>query len=79
MGEASEENVIEGIDHGIRKFKKGEKSRLQIKSSLAYGSAGNGEFDIPEDADLTYEVELKNLEKVVLTFIWVAFDFERII
>jgi FK506-binding protein 4/5 len=47
----------------LTKFKKEEISRLQIKSNKAWGSNGNKLFNIPENADVTYEIELKEFEK----------------
>ena len=64
LGEGSEDGVILGIEHGLKKFKSGEKSNLRIKSNYAYGEKGHKEYDIPPGADLEYEVTLKTFEKV---------------
>jgi len=64
VGESSEVGLIDGIDQAIKKFKKGERSVLKVKSKYAYGTLGCEEFNIPANADLEYEVELKNFEKV---------------
>jgi FKBP-type peptidyl-prolyl cis-trans isomerase len=63
IGEGSEVGVVEGVEQALKKFKKGEKSQLEVKSRYAYGKDGNAAYNIPSDADLEYEVELKNFEK----------------
>jgi FKBP-type peptidyl-prolyl cis-trans isomerase len=63
VGEGSEVGIIDGIEQAIKKFKKGEKSLLKIKSKYAYGTDGNTAFDIPPNTDVEYEVELKKFEK----------------
>ena len=68
IGEASESGVIDGIDQAIKKFKKGEKSLLKVKARYAYGAVGCVDYNIPANADLEYEVELKKFEKVKSVF-----------
>ncbi|XP_074660178.1 peptidyl-prolyl cis-trans isomerase FKBP4-like [Tubulanus polymorphus] len=63
VGEGSESGIIDGIEHAVKKFKQGEKSRLKIKSKLAFGKDGKEEWGIPADADIEYDVELKNFER----------------
>ena len=41
-----------------------EKSKLEIKSKYAFGSAGRAEFNIPPNADVEYTITLNNFEKV---------------
>jgi len=48
--------VIKGWDIGIEQLRTGEKARLIIGSSLAYGSKGSR--SIPPNATLTFDVEL---------------------
>lgn len=59
-----EYQVCEGIEKALEKFKIKEKSKLQMKSSAAFGAAGKPEFNIPPNADVEYVVELNNFEKV---------------
>ncbi len=64
LGEGENHGIVEGLEIALIKFKKGEKSRLKIQSKYGYGSAGCPEKNIPADAELTYEVTLKEFEKV---------------
>ncbi|KAK5644086.1 hypothetical protein RI129_007931 [Pyrocoelia pectoralis] len=64
LGEGSEENVIDGVERALAKFKKGEKSQLIIKSKYAFGEEGNKEFNIPPNATVHYIVTLKTFEKM---------------
>ena len=64
LGEGEDVGVIKGVEIALEKFKHGEKARLKIKSKYAFGKEGKPEFNIPGDADVEYEVELKSFEKV---------------
>lgn len=64
IGDGVIANVIEGLDIAIKRMKEGEKCRLDIKPSMAYGSKGNPELGVPPDADLVYDVELHSFENV---------------
>lgn len=64
LGEGSEANVVEGIEIALESFKKGEKSKLIIKSKYAFGENGNSEFKIPPNATVEYIVTLKTFENV---------------
>lgn len=68
MGEGSEFGICEGLERAIEKFKKGEKSRIELKSKYAFKAEGKAELNIPPNADIEYEVELKNFEKVRLIY-----------
>jgi hypothetical protein len=65
IGEASEVGVVDGVEQALKKFKNGEKSLLQVKAQYAYGADGNATYNIPPNADIEYEVELKKFEKVL--------------
>ena len=63
LGDGANHNIIEGIEFALTKFKKEERSVLDIKARRAWGATGNKEFGIPENTDVTYEIELKSFEK----------------
>jgi FKBP-type peptidyl-prolyl cis-trans isomerase FkpA len=52
--------VIKGWDEGVLGMAVGEKRRLIIPASLAYGSRAIGK-DIPANATLVFEVEVLNI------------------
>lgn len=64
IGEGADHGVIKGVEEGVQKFKKAEKSLLRIAPSKAFGAAGNPQFNIPPDATVEYEVTLKSFENV---------------
>lgn len=62
IGEGDAAGVTAGLEQVVRKSKLGSKSKAIVKSKYAYGSEGNAEYNIPPDADLEYEVDLKSFE-----------------
>merc|ERR1712071_324724 len=63
LGDGLEHNIPDGVEQALLKFKKNERSILQLKPDYGFGSAGSQELTIPANASLEYEVELKNFEK----------------
>ncbi|XP_047003938.1 peptidyl-prolyl cis-trans isomerase FKBP4-like isoform X1 [Schistocerca americana] len=63
LGEGSEYGICEGVEKALEKFKKGEKSRIIIKPKYAFKKEGKPDLNIPGNAEIEYEVELKNFEK----------------
>lgn len=62
VGEADAAGVTAGVEQVVKKSKQGARSKVVVKAKYAYGSEGNREYNIPPDADLEYEVELKSFE-----------------
>lgn len=54
--------VIPGWDEGLALLRKGEKAQFIIPYALAYGEAGRG--PIPQKADLIFDVEIVDIQKV---------------
>lgn len=61
IGEAYEADVVEGIEIALKKFKKGEKSKLYLAPKYAFGAQGN--LNVPPNTPVEYEVTLNNFEK----------------
>lgn len=79
VGEASEENLIEGLDVAVVKMKKGEKSRIFIRKDYAWGSNIPENFSklVPADYEqVVYDLTLKEFEKRKES--WEMTDEERI-
>ena len=64
LGEGISHNVVEGIEIALRKFKKGEKSRITVLPKYGFREKGWPEKNIPPNATVIYEVTLKQFEKV---------------
>lgn len=52
--------VVPGLDEGIRGMREREKRRVFVPSIRGYGGTGSG-TDIPPNADLIFDVELKRV------------------
>ncbi|CAL1683745.1 unnamed protein product [Lasius platythorax] len=76
LGEGEIVGIVEGVEIALTHFLSGEKSRLLIKSKYAFKEQGNSEFNIPPNADVEYEIELKNFEKETGT--WTMKPAEKI-
>jgi len=57
------EEVIEGLEQGVKEMRQGEKALLTIKPNYAYKETGSAEKKIPPNATLVYEVELADFTK----------------
>ena len=68
LGETTEHKVCPGVEHALYKISEGETSELTIQAKYAFGSNGNGEFNIPPDAEVKYIVTLLHFTKVILSY-----------
>ncbi len=59
LGEGSEHGIPKGVELALQKMKKQEKARLTIQPEYAFASAGEPDKQIPPEAVLDYEVQLK--------------------
>ncbi|XP_067855760.1 peptidyl-prolyl cis-trans isomerase FKBP4-like isoform X2 [Heptranchias perlo] len=63
IGDAEEHNVPPGIEKALQEMEKGEEAIISLKPKYGFGEAGNLKLNIPPNANLVYEVVLKNFEK----------------
>jgi len=61
VGEVFDGAVVPGVELAVQQLKLHEKAKFLIKSKHAYGSEGNAKYNIPANADLEYEIELKDI------------------
>jgi tetratricopeptide (TPR) repeat protein len=64
LGEGSENNVVEALEIAIMQMRKGQCYHLDVLPRYAYGDKGNADFGIPPGAELEYQVELHQFEKM---------------
>ncbi|XP_078611569.1 peptidyl-prolyl cis-trans isomerase FKBP4-like [Branchiostoma floridae x Branchiostoma japonicum] len=65
VGETAGDNgIVKGVDYAVTKMKAEEKWRVQLKAPFAFGAEGKKDLNIPPNAQVEYEVELKTFEKV---------------
>lgn len=68
VGDSHEHLIIDGLDRAVRKFKKGEKSRLVIASKYAFGTDGSEKYSLPPDAAVEYTLELLDFTRVSMKY-----------
>jgi len=66
LGTGSEFGIVDGIEYGLRRMTTGETARFRVKSQLAYGVEGCPNLEIPSNADLDFQVDLKSFVKVCI-------------
>ena len=59
---AGEEQLIRGLEIGLRRMHEGEKAKFIIPSHLAFGSSGSSTGIVPPFTTLIYEVELLKVQ-----------------
>ncbi|XP_017334935.1 peptidyl-prolyl cis-trans isomerase FKBP5 isoform X3 [Ictalurus punctatus] len=63
VGESEDMGVPLGVDRAMEKMQKGECCLLYLKPKYGYGKEGKPELDIGPNAELLYEVTLKDFQK----------------
>lgn len=63
IGEAESLDLPCGLEKVIQRMEKGEQAIVYLKPSYGFGNAGKEKFQIPPQAELKYEVHLKNFDK----------------
>ncbi|XP_059426690.1 peptidyl-prolyl cis-trans isomerase FKBP5-like [Carassius carassius] len=63
VGESEDKDVPLGVDRAMEKIQKGECCLLYLNPKYGYGKEGKKEYDIGSNAELLYEVTLKDFEK----------------
>ena len=58
----AEEQLIEGLENGVKKMREGEKAKFIIPSHLAFGSSGSSTGLVPPFTTVIYEVELLKVQ-----------------
>lgn len=76
INENEYDDLPKAVENVIKKMKKNEKSRFYVKSKYAFGKEGSDDFDVPSNADVEYEILLKNFEKAKEA--WEMNDDEKI-
>lgn len=65
MGECEEAGLPDGVDKALKRFNKGEKAMVHLKTSRwTYAKQPPAQYGLPADAELDFELTLKNFEKV---------------
>lgn len=59
---AGEEQLIHGLETGLRRMREGEKAKFIIPSHLAFGSSGSSTGIVPPFTTVIYEVELLKVQ-----------------
>lgn len=63
LGDGCEVGIVDGLEIALKKFKKGEQSKIILSPKYAFGTDGNAELNIPPNATVEYVVTLKSFEK----------------
>ncbi|XP_012587775.1 PREDICTED: peptidyl-prolyl cis-trans isomerase FKBP4 [Condylura cristata] len=63
IGEGESLDLPCGLEKVIQRMEKGEQSIVYLKPSYAFGNFGKEKFQIPPQAELKYEIHLKNFDK----------------
>ncbi|TVK90546.1 Peptidyl-prolyl cis-trans isomerase FKBP5 [Bagarius yarrelli] len=68
VGESEDKGIPLGVDRAMERMQKGECSVLYLKPKYAFGKEGKPELEIGPNAELLYEVTLKDFQKAKETW-----------
>eukprot|EP00795_Rhopilema_esculentum_P011545 gene11545-21774_t len=68
LGEGEEKGICLGIEKALYKMKKREKVHLRIQANYGFGEKGSEEYNIPGNAEISYEVYLTAFENPKETY-----------
>ncbi|XP_078402929.1 peptidyl-prolyl cis-trans isomerase FKBP5-like isoform X1 [Cetorhinus maximus] len=63
IGEGEDQDIPIGVDKALEKMQRGEHCILHLMPEYGFGNLGKPELNVPPNAELDYEVLLKNFEK----------------
>ncbi|XP_078053839.1 peptidyl-prolyl cis-trans isomerase FKBP5-like isoform X4 [Mustelus asterias] len=63
IGEGEDQDIPIGVDKALEKMQRGEHCVLHLMPEYGFGDLGKPELNVPPNAELDYEVLLKNFEK----------------
>uniref|UniRef100_UPI00398ED0DB peptidyl-prolyl cis-trans isomerase FKBP5-like n=1 Tax=Pristiophorus japonicus TaxID=55135 RepID=UPI00398ED0DB len=63
VGEGEDQDIPIGVDKALEKMQRGEHCILHLKPKYGFGDLGKPGFNVPPNAELDYELLLKNFEK----------------
>lgn len=64
VGEGEDQGLIIGIETAVKKMKKMETSLITVHPDLAFGREGKQDWNIPSNAQVQYQIQLLDFEKV---------------
>ena len=67
MGCGSEAGIVPGVEIALKKFRRGEKSRLKVAANYGYGSEGCSAYNIAPGEELSFEVEMRQFFRVIFS------------
>ncbi|XP_067913113.1 peptidyl-prolyl cis-trans isomerase FKBP5-like isoform X2 [Heterodontus francisci] len=63
VGEGEDQDIPIGVDKALEKMQRGEHCILHLMPEYGFGGLGKPGFNVPPNAELDYEVLLKNFDK----------------
>ena len=63
VGEGEDHDVFDGLERAVKHMNLEEKAVVTFKPEYAFGAAGCERLGVPADAELVYNIELKELDR----------------